>query len=1042
VHGVTYGANIYPIYHTLVEQEALFKNSIASTNQRAPQKSGDLYGGGGKSNATSHTPAARHRLQLFKKARDVVVTDVLARVVKRTIKEEWRRLLVDKGFLRNLRDVLQQEAEDDEDEDERNNGGGSSSAASPYNSSFGGVGSFGKSDSNSEFVAFGAVLHSRGASFASNAKPSTDSDQPSNVAPVVSFRAFERSNGPKVSATDLTNSLNKPLADAINTILASVFTWKGRDSEEDTEGGNINNDGNSNNNRKRGGGREYPVTLKPRMFSELVFIANDAYINKMIIPTGKPGSISFKFEVELEDVRVEHMIGLIEEMLGVDLVVGTDPSSSHPPVYVDPTTNQFEAFFDLNNVDVSPILRSEALFTTIDVPLPLSAGMKSKVAEYATLQQKVAAKLVSLVDVALPVDLVHYCIDTAKHAYLHAGDVRIAHRGHINDVDFSELYQVHTQVPALHSPKSTEMLLCFEAAVAFRRSWFAALTDLPGSLRFLMKFTERTKAILSSAATAAATVVPSSVDSGGGSAGSPTTTTSRQSTASLLKGSSITLANKLKILLKAGERFSTITLSTAIEAAVLDLDGLMEAGVINGNEKKRRGVTGGMGTTPSTKGGFKELTVQHAGYLLLQPLAMLVKYHSQPTIKRNLTESLGIAVKHAGDRRDVIVQMYGEMSVEAGVACNDIAAICSTSKYDFDQAEVEFEKAVSILQQAQPEGPVIFVTINNLAFLYFRKAERLRKSATQAAANNPDEEASNSAVAKGVHVRIADLLQKAENLLNDVVQAEGRLSPLDVAAALNNLASIKLFQEKFWEAKALFDKTLAITEDEVVPDAPELPCRFYAVRNLKVLARKQYLKAVLLVQKCIRRYVERLRKRKAQKALEGITPIQWAGRAFLTRRKIARLYRFSAYYFWMKIPRLYTRKLPVASWTLPVAIREREWEKLLEEKVLLLQRVIRGSDPRRRLGPAVSFVFTHINTRRPALEMEIFRRRFMAFSQFSLLQAERCASFHYTKMATKCYAHGPQRQGYYHRVATQEVKHSFYIFDDPRWWQWISSALI
>jgi hypothetical protein len=39
----------------------------------------------------------------------------------------------------------------------------------------------------------------------------------------------------------------------------------------------------------------------------------------------------------------------------------------------------------------------------------------------------------------------------------------------------------------------------------------------------------------------------------------------------------------------------------------------------------------------------------------------------------------------------------------------------------------------------------------------------------------------------------------------------------------------------------------------------------------------------------------------------------------------------------------------------------------------------------------------------------------MAFSQFSLLQAERCASFHYTKMATKCYAPGTVLEEAYFR---------------------------
>ncbi|CUG87169.1 Hypothetical protein, putative [Bodo saltans] len=879
-HGVRFGPFVYALYLYVCEQERQFKTSVGAANRR-----------------NGMTPAAVAKLQRFLHVKQVIVSELLARIVSQLVREELHRVMQSKGFSTNVLRVIATDSTMDDNETE--------DVIQELNSHL----------VDAIDLVMGSIFNAEGAMATS------------------------------VSVKNASSSQSVSVATGVAGFLG-IAPASHNDQSESSPSRRIGGGGNSNAPLPTA--KFHNIMLEGLFFEDLMFMLNDRFVNRIYAVNelqteckmlGVP--FAAKLELLVDDVDIPRILTCIETIIGVTLVVRSQR------LCVDASNKNFiEQFFNLDDTDPNP-LRSESLMTTIELPLCLLSGVRSKVLDFANLQQRIAAKLASLIDTTMLADVLHYNVSVVKFILLYANDVTVAHRGYLQEEDYEDLSTIHQQVSCPPTVYGGTLMNAFEATVALRKANLMSLTDLQICLRRLMKFTEATRSLFDSAV-----------------------------------GTAFVLADKVYVICKVCEKFVASGLVSALETALADLASLTEDRYIarvndaSGSNLQRQ-------TLPqhqrrSTR--HSEIKSIQTAHMQLLPLSLLVRHVMLPDVKRTQGESLAAAVKFCTKRRDLIVEVYGEKSIEAGIACNDIAAICSNNKFDFDRAEEEFERSVFILTEVEPEGASLQVTKNNLAFLCFRKAERLRKQM------NFDAAQKGPAARAAMHNEVQSLLSKAKMLLTEVLDHEHKLPVLDFAAALNNLASIKLFEARFDEAKALFTRTLELTgrlgdaDDSGAIKSAELPCRVHALRNLKVLARRQYLSAVMRVQAAVRRFVTRIRERKNFAMLRAIKPIQRIGRAFMTRIFLAKHYRFSAFHSWLRKPRVFTRKLDPSFRALPIQARVVAWQSKLSKAVRFLQRIGRGFQSRVEVGRQVCFLKCHFERRRPLLLHEMVRKRVGLFA--------------------------------------------------------------
>lgn len=766
--------------------------------------------------------------------------------------------------------------------------------------------------------------------------------------------------------------LNSPLLSAMNLVLSSVFNAEGAASATANNGASIAQRGGAQPPPPSGfpmpdfsipslrpsaapagptGGKFALITLEGLFLEDIIFMINDKFVNRVYSGTELQSECKLlgvpfapRLDINVDDIDVPRVLSCLEQFLGVSIAVHSQK------LVADPHTNVFDGFFNLDDASVN-LLRSDfSVMTTVELPLSLSSGVRAKMQDYVSLQQRIAAKLISTIDSTMVADVLHYQVSVARFILLHANDVNIAHRGYLQDEDFEDVRNVQQQISCPSTAYGNALAIAFDGVMALRMAHFLSQTDLQACLRRLMKFTDATRTLYDSAV-----------------------------------GTAFVLADKIHIICQVCEKFTAAGLVAALETALSDLSSLTVDPHVY-----RLDASGGSPGGPSAQVRQRksqrhaEIKTVQSAHLQLLPLSLLVRHVMLPDTKRTQGESLAAAVRFCSKRRDLIVEVYGEKSIEAGIACNDIAAICSNNKFDFDKAEEEFERAVFILTEVQPDGASLQITKNNLAFLCFRKAERLRKQI------NFDSAQKGPQARAAIHNAVNMQLSKAKMLLTEVLEHEQKLPVLDFAAALNNLASIKLFESKFDEAKALFTRTLEVTArlgggDGAAPvssgaagdEMPknELPCRVHALRNLKVLARRQYLSAVMRVQAAVRRFVTRIRERKNFAMLRAIKPIQRLGRGLLTRLFLAKHYRYSAFHSWLRQPKAFTKKLDPTFLQMPLEARVMAWQAKLSKAARMLQRVGRGAVQRRSVGRLVCFLKAHFATRRPLIHYEMARRR-------------------------------------------------------------------
>ena len=859
--GVSFGSTIFALYSSICEHERQFVNTIQAANRR---------------NAMNQ--AAQQHIRHFGLCKSLVLSEMVARVVKRLIREDWRPILLGKKMKKDLVDatLVNDDAADD------------------------------------------MILR----------------------------------------------ELNTPLRDSINRIIGGMFlTYESASmSIRGAASGNFSLADTATLSNITGGGgggatrssKFGSCMIDPQFFDDIVFMINDSFVsqvygnNEDVIAELKAAGCAplRKIDCKVEEIDAGRVLFCLEQMLNISII------SRGNKLVVDPKINFFEPFFDLDSTEKCP-LRTPSVYTGIDVPLCCLSGSRAKVAEFRSMQERVTAKFQSTIDVSQRPEQVLYLVNVVRFMSIYTYDVMIAHRGYAVDDDYDDTRQIPARVPFPTSIASQQANGCFEAWIALRLSHFYSKTDMQRALKHLLRYTESTRPLFES----------------------PT-------------GTSFAVADKVLVLCEICEAFKSPGLVTALDTAIYDISQLMSentrsvaTGVVavgNNSTIAAASATGnGPSVTPTADAlkpriapsRFAELRIQHMCHLLLLPLALLVKHILLPDPSRPESERIDQAVRYCIRRRNIIADVYGHDSVEHGIACNDIASICSNNKHDLDRAQVEFERAVEILEKVQGDGATLQIITNNLAFLFFRKAERLKKQLTT------EFTLISASERRLKRAEMLSLLNRAENFLTGVMAHEANLPILDFAAAVNNLASIKLFDGRYKEAKGLFEKTLDITASLQEDRKEELPCRSHAFRNLKVLARRQYLAAVMSVQACVRRFIAKIRSRESFRKTKAIKPIQFLGRGYLVRLFLAKHYCFSGFHSWLRQPRLFTRKLDPTLATLPLHIRRSAFDALCAQKATLLHRILRGSLARQNLGKIFNFCRAHFTVRWFAVVDEIHKRR-------------------------------------------------------------------
>jgi hypothetical protein len=618
------------------------------------------------------------------------------------------------------------------------------------------------------------------------------------------------------------------------------------------------------------------------VFKELLFVANDVFLKR---PLEKDHSV--QFTGTLADVDYGRAAYCLGEQLGVSVTF------DGKRIAIESNANVLEQFFNLDSTQGGP-LRSEPVYTAVELPVCFKAASKAKLLDFAALQLRIAGK-VSQEPKATPEALI-----MARFVHLLAADVTVAHRGSAASLDYDEVLASTTDKVV------TQALPLFDLDVAYRKALLMSITEPAAGAKALGRFVEKSRAVVAS----------------------PEDTV-------------LFLAPRVVALCRLVEHSNSSVLLAMLHGAIDELNAL--SGYVAPNQR-RKVVADPTKTT---------LRIGQCAHLYLPPLTILVRCVLQPDPSRPNNERVASAIQLSTLRRDVIVAIYGEESYEAGVAADNIGSICSNNKFDLERAEEEFEKAVAILAKVQPEGPAVFVTQNNLAFLYLRKAELMKRNLK--GLNERDLNASRN--------RVRELLEASENLLRQVIDHEGSVAPLDFATACNNLANIMLFRTNYNEAAAFFERTLTATERYANPqDEPH--CRLHAQKNLKVLARRRYMNAVLRIQMYVRRFVTKLRNRKAVLQTRAALVVQRIGRAYVARHTSALRYRFSAYHYWVRQPRVFMQKLPAAMRDLPLKRRCLEWDVAIDDAARLLQRTLIGHRTRAAAGRVLQFQRAYLRKHR------------------------------------------------------------------------------
>jgi hypothetical protein len=880
-HGLSNGAYIFQLYYSITEQERVFRSSLQTANRKE----------------TTMTPQAAAKLSKYAACKTALLSELFGRVLKRIVRAEWDWILKSSDFAEQMKEYIAAEE------------------------------ALGDEDSSQE---------------------EDDTDDTDDEAGARAARRAQRQQR-EVAHQYRLKALNQPFISTLDVILRSFFTTTtaspATSSPSVPTAASVASAGSKHGGKQGGkdtaGGKD--IAVASAMLEEIFFILNDAFVTKVFgdrvgAAAAASGSdqpaAEMKFSGTEEEIDARRVVEVFTALTGVNLVV------KGGKVTCDPQTNIFTSFFDLESTAACP-LRSEAVSTSLELPVCLVAGTRSKMMDFVNLQQRIASKIMSSVTTATNKDALSSLLLTAKYILLYATDTTVAYRGLLQDSDYEDVLALKLPVQNVPTALTMRLLTCVETDITIKRALLLASTDLAMSLKLLVKYGEKTRTLFDSP-----------------------------------EGTALVVAEKIAALCKVCEHFSNPSLISALEAVIQDLTLLT-----NSNNNKLSGVTlvnsSKASATKSTsaansKGDQSELSPLHAAHLFLYPLSLLIRHILQPDNSRSLNDSLSLAVRYATRRRDIIKGVFGETSVETGVACNDIAAICSNNKFDFEKAETEFERAVLILSEAEPQGPTVFVAMNNLAFLYFRKAERIKKQPGL----NQDPKVDSKTL-------MNQWLDKAHRLLEEVLAAEASMNPLDFAAALNNLASIRVFEGKLKEAEELFTRTLQVTAP-LQKEGQELPCRAHANRNLKALAKKQYVHAVIKVQAHVKRFIYNLKNRKTLRQIRSSLPIQRMGRGYLARLFLAKNYRFSGFYCWLRQPTVFSRKLDSTFRQLPVAARRNAWEQLCQSKAFQLQRVLRAYFTRLPLGCIWNFQRAFITRRFPVVVAEVDRRRALMFSGESL----------------------------------------------------------
>lgn len=811
--GVNFGLHISLVYFTMSEQEKLFL-ATAGQSRKTPAIVAQQQG----------------RMKKFALCKTIILSELVARVTKRFIREHWRRCATSDTFIRLLRGVMLRAADPDSSE--------------------------GVSD---ETIA----------------------------------------------------ELNAPFIDCANAILRHMFGATGQ--------------------------------LHPDFVEDLQFIINDIYV-KSIFATGKaPGSMVLDASL-IDPERVAYCLG---EALDVNIQFhpttsssGSSASSAAALAIDAGSNNLFEQFFVVDYVG-SSALRSKVVSVTIDMPTCLSTGMRSKLQDFVGLQRRLALKLqqgassdsgggrtssVSQDDVSAW---------AARYISLYATDVAIAYTGQLTTSDYQDVLQ-----PLGGNVKAAlRRMLHLEILVASRRVWLTAFPEPVTALKLASRFQELSRLALEK---------PSDAP--------------------------YFAALRAALLLRVSETLPTFTMLEALDGALEDLNNHCNfQGNTSSTNASAANATKGLSSSASASAskpssataggeagnGQPQTTTNSSGaiinevgcnWLFLPLLSTLVRIalrvQNPVHTKSDMT---ALAIRYGSLRRDVIVRVHGENSVEAGVACNDVASISSGNMFDLDRAEAEFERAVIILRAAQPNGSALFITENNLAFLYFRKAEKLRQALVDGIESGTKPNVAH------LRAKIKSLVENAETLLDHVLSHEGAVHPAEFAAACNNLGSIHLFRHQLTKARSQFQRALDVTETMAQESQAELPCRVHATKNMKVINRRLYMNAVMRIQILVRRFAMKLRNRKAVLRAGAGKLLQRVARGYAQRMAAARRFRFSGFYFWMRIPRFMTLKLDPTFRPLPVDVRRDAFWLLVQDCLRRVQRVGRAMSQRSSIGRVYSY---------------------------------------------------------------------------------------
>ncbi|EPY20463.1 hypothetical protein AGDE_14658 [Angomonas deanei] len=543
----------------------------------------------------------------------------------------------------------------------------------------------------------------------------------------------------------------------------------------------------------------FSIQFREDMFEELLTIVNDVYVYKPYLAGEKAeewqvlkkkpvvqlrrardnnnrgsnnGNHAGRYDTSDDDkIRVKHnelyagwTLQCLQEMLAVPLVLRNNS------ITVDRRSGDSKVLepllFGKTDKGRYPLRARSKLFrNTIEIPLVLKLGSIEKMQEYSYEQNEIGLRVASIpyhMGPGTSTDKNLHYARSGKYIQMYAADIRIACRGWMVTEDFDFMQQNNIggagrtrgyrpsaarqgslmgrrrgadnpfNIGAVDDTRSRSAFLLY---TSFRQCYLNGKSDLPEALTALWQFNEQTEALCEGSNTL-----------------------------------SYLLRLKVSLLANMGSNYAASIITRGLESAASDLD-VLTGGVLNrrylssnspgnshnaSNTRPENGNFHDRGNSsisdstgswarelyhPSTHAALRnngasvsaqststeamlnpllpeyeesipilqynttvkaekvsELRPIQCGELFFALLTLLVKHMFVVDPQRSERESWKRAVQFCGVRREIVVVCYGEHSVEAAIAMNDLALLLLQVPETYSQAKEELLKAERNLQ--------------------------------------------------------------------------------------------------------------------------------------------------------------------------------------------------------------------------------------------------------------------------------------------------------------------------------------------------------